>query len=67
MRCCPHCQSETGYYFKTRIIGSSESRYTFDGIFLEEDNADMHDSLTYKDGKYAYCRSCHKRLFKNES
>lgn len=64
---CPYCDSEEGYYFKTRIVGSTEERYEFDGSYHEEDNAHIHDGLTYKQGKYAYCRSCHKRLFENKN
>lgn len=64
LKCCPHCSSEEGYYLKTQIRGSCESRFTFDGEFDEEGNSDMHDSLTYTDGKVAYCRTCQKRLFK---
>lgn len=65
--CCPHCQSTTGYYIKTQIKGYCESRFTFSGEFHEEDNADMHQGITYKYGKWAYCRDCHKRLFKEEN
>lgn len=61
---CPHCLSVDGYYIKTQIRGTCESRYTFDGKFSEDDNSDMHDGLSYKGGKWAYCRCCHKRLFK---
>jgi hypothetical protein len=64
LSCCPHCQSKKGYYVKTQIRGSAEVRYTFDGIYDEEHNSDIHDSLAYKEGKYAYCRSCYKRIFK---
>lgn len=61
---CPNCQSEEGYYTKVQIRGSSEFRYKFDGTYDEEHNSHIHDGLSYKDGKYAYCRSCHKRLFR---
>lgn len=61
--CCSHCQSEEGYYIKTQIRGTTQSRYNFDGSFHDEDNADIHDYLIYKDGKWAYCRKCNKRLF----
>ncbi|MBO0961486.1 hypothetical protein J1P26_17405 [Neobacillus sp. MM2021_6] len=61
---CPHCHSDEGYYVKTQIKGLAEFRYKFDGSYDEEHNSDIHDSLTYTDGKYAYCRSCGKRLFK---
>lgn len=61
---CPHCHSETGYYVKTQIRGATDFRYKFDGSYDEEDNGHVHDSLTYKDGKCAYCRDCHKRIFK---
>lgn len=63
IECCPHCRSEEGYFVKTQIRGKCESRYKFDGQFDEDHNSDMHDGLSYKDGRYAYCRSCRKRLF----
>ena len=63
MKICPHCQSEEGYYFKTQIRGTTQSRYKFDGSFLDEENTDMHTHLSYKDSKWTYCRKCHKRLF----
>ena len=61
---CPHCQSDTGYFIKTQIRGVSQFNYKFDGSYDEENNSGIHDSLSYKEGKYAYCRSCDKRLFK---
>lgn len=64
MKNCPHCQSETGYYVKTQITGKANFRYKFNGSYDEEHNSDIHDHLDYKDSKYAYCRSCDKRLFK---
>ena len=66
LSCCPHCHSETGYYFKTQLRGTTETNYTFDGEFDVENNGHLHDSLRYYDGKWTYCRSCHKRLFKEE-
>jgi hypothetical protein len=44
---CPHCQSEEGYYFKTQIKGTCESRFKFDGSILDTENSDMHDCLSY--------------------
>lgn len=63
MKQCPHCSSKNGYFLKTQIRGNCETRFTFDGAFDEESNSDMHDYLNYKESKYAYCRSCRKRLF----
>lgn len=64
---CPYCESKEGYYLKTRIVGSTEERYRFDGSYHDDDNPDVHDSLSYKQGKYAYCRNCHKKLFDSKS
>lgn len=63
IECCPHCQSEEGYFVKTQIRGTTEFNYKFDGSYDEDHNSSIHDSLTYKEGKYAYCRTCKKRLF----
>jgi hypothetical protein len=59
---CPYCGSDWGYYTKDYIHGSTWYRCNFDGT--EADNGDMYDPLTHEAGKYAYCLSCNKRLFK---
>lgn len=61
MEKCSHCNSEEGYYIKQQIYGKAHFRFKFDGS--EGENSDLHDNLTYKDGKVAYCTSCNKRLF----
>lgn len=62
--CCPYCESKEGYYLKTKIKGNCETRFSFNGEYLVEENEDMHENLLYEYSKYSYCRSCHKRLFK---
>lgn len=59
---CPHCSSSEGYYVRVQIRGSAVFRTKFDGSAYE--NGDLHDHLSYKDGKVAYCIDCNKRLFK---
>ncbi|NKX13259.1 hypothetical protein [Bacillus cereus] len=59
---CPHCDSSEGYYTKVQISGSSICSHNFDGS--EREDGDFHDSLNYKDSKFAYCIDCDKRIFK---
>lgn len=63
---CPYCGSGKGYYLKTRIYGNALSRFNFNKEYDEENNSDIHDGLTYKFSKWAYCQACDKRLFNNE-
>jgi hypothetical protein len=60
---CKHCGSTEGYYVKVQIQGSAIFRYNFDNSEYDE-NGDLHDHLSYKHGKIAYCIDCNKRLFK---
>ncbi|PJN53641.1 hypothetical protein PAEVO_03610 [Paenibacillus sp. GM2FR] len=63
---CPHCGNDESYYVKQQVSGNIHYRINFDGS--EGENSEMYDSLQHKSGKYAYCDSCHKRLFRiNES
>jgi|APAga8741244001_1050109.scaffolds.fasta_scaffold06952_4 hypothetical protein len=59
---CKYCGSKLGYYTKGYVTGSFVTRFNFDGS--ESDNTGMYDHLSHKEGKYKYCRSCHKRLEK---
>lgn len=59
---CKHCGSTEGYYVKVQISGSAIYRYSFDQS--EQENGDLHDHLSYKYSKFAYCLDCNKRLFK---
>lgn len=59
---CPHCGNDYDFYTKDYISGSSQFNYKFDGS--EADNSTMYEDLKHETGKYAYCGSCDKRLFK---
>ncbi|WP_336769854.1 hypothetical protein [Bacillus bombysepticus] len=59
---CSYCGSKLGYYTKEQASGSLQYQHNFDGS--EKDNATVFDGLTFKGGKFAYCISCDKRLFK---
>lgn len=60
---CPHCYSDEGIYIKTQIYGSAEVYFNNDGSYDELGaNTAMHDSLTYKYGKNAYCSECRKYI-----
>ena len=61
---CPHCGNEEEYYSKDYVKGSTKTNYRFDG--KETENGDMYQHLSHNNGKYAYCSSCHKRLFEIE-
>lgn len=61
---CPHCGSNEGYYTKDNFRGRTEFAHKYDGAFA--DNSEMYSQLLHVQGKYAYCLSCRKRLFKIE-
>jgi uncharacterized Zn ribbon protein len=60
LSCCPHCQSEYGYYRTVRMSGESDCHYNFDGS--ETDNSQLHDHLDYKEKKTMFCRECRKPI-----
>jgi hypothetical protein len=55
---CPYCSSEEGFYLKGFMKGRYIYRFNYDGS--EAENGDLYDSLSCKEGKTAYCQSCHK-------
>lgn len=59
---CPHCGSDYGFYSKDYVCGSTRYYQHFDGT--EEDNSEFYSPLEHRQGKYAYCSDCDKRLFK---
>ncbi|MFD0771637.1 hypothetical protein ACFQZ1_23155 [Bacillus sp. CGMCC 1.60114] len=58
---CPHCSSNEGYYTKEQVYGTVRYKHNFDG--READNSSLHDHVSYKGGKVAYCIDCNKKLF----
>ncbi len=58
---CPYCGSDEGFYTKDYVVGSTVYRHNFDGS--EAENGEYYEGVTHKQGKHAYCSSCHKRLF----
>lgn len=59
---CPKCGSDEGYYTKDYAYGNIRTNHKFDGSIA--DNTEMYMYLEHKMGKYAYCSSCGKRIFK---
>jgi hypothetical protein len=59
---CPHCGSDSGFYTKDYVCGSTRYYQRFDGT--EEDNSEFYSPLEHRQGKYAYCSDCNKRIFK---
>lgn len=61
MKECPYCGGGE-FYIRQSYRGETEYNYRFDG--KETDNSEMYDYATYRNlTKYAYCKSCRKRLF----
>ncbi|WP_086214166.1 hypothetical protein [Acinetobacter sp. ANC 3813] len=56
---CPACGHDE-FYRKGTVSGCYVYRYRFDGE--ETYNGEMHDTITYKEGKTCYCAECHKPL-----
>lgn len=71
MKSCPHCGSDYGYYRVTYMKGKTEYHYAFDGKEKDIDNSHIHDGLTYKSNKTAFCCECKKPIkelsYKEES
>lgn len=63
MKSCPKCGS-LEFYVVTRMSGVGQYHYHFDGT--DAYNGELHECLTYRDGKTAYCAKCHKRLGRAE-
>lgn len=61
---CPYCNNTYDFYTKDYICGTSWYNYKFDGS--EADNGEMYNGLKHTQGKYAYCGSCNRKLFKIE-
>jgi len=61
MNQCKYCGHDK-YYTKDYVYGSTLYFYRFDGE--EADNSDYYTRLTHKQGEYAYCAKCNKRLFR---
>jgi len=59
---CPYCGSESGYFTKDYIHGSTYYYHNFDGTGTY--NGEMYDSMMHVQGKIAYCIDCGRRLFK---
>jgi hypothetical protein len=62
---CPYCGSDVGYYTKDYARGMIRYFYRFDGS--EADNSGMYNLLSYRNGAYAYCAVCNKRLFRTDN
>jgi len=58
---CPYCGSESGYYKLTRIHGIGVFSYTSNRL-PDDENGQLHDNLTYKEMKTAYCCNCHMKI-----
>ena len=56
---CPYCGND-GFYVHVRVTGRSCTFLKFDGS--ADDNSGMHDGLSYKPLKTAYCSCCHKKI-----
>ena len=54
---CAHC-GYNEFYKKTKISGTVEWLYKFDGSLA--DNTGILDNLDYKSSKTSYCAQCHK-------
>lgn len=60
---CPYCGNKEYYTIET-AKGVVMYNHSFEEEFEDEvDNSTMYDGLTYKlKSKFAFCRSCHKRV-----
>ena len=59
---CPYCGCEE-FYVNVRISGFSRFNFCFDGS--DTYNGELFDSVDVrKNGVYAYCKDCEKRLFR---
>ena len=59
---CPHCGNDDTFYIKSYMHGRSRSDFNFCNGEPDH-NEEMYDNLSIKQGKYAYCGQCNKRLF----
>lgn len=70
MKACPHCGSEYGYYKKMYMKGYGVTNYEFDnqfhydnhGIRTGINNGEMHEGLSYRENKKAFCCECDKEI-----
>ena len=53
---CPYCGGVNGYYRKFYAHGHGQYNFTWDGD--DALNTDMHNCLSYEDGKILYCQDC---------
>lgn len=60
---CPHCSSDYGYYRICYMKGKTEYHHNFEGK-NDIDNSHIHDGLTYKENKKAFCCQCNKEINK---
>ena len=71
MKVCPHCGSEYGFFRVTYMKGKGITNYKFpdhpdasvDDIRYKNndlaiDNTELHDCLTYRENKTAFCIEC---------
>ena len=66
---CPHCGSDYGFYRITYMKGRGCTNYNFPGKKLDPlcvddqmDNSMLHDCLSYRENKTAFCIQCHKPI-----
>lgn len=58
--CCPHCGSDYGFFRVTTMSGRGQTNYKFDGGVGE--NCELHECLTYREQKKAFCSECNKEI-----
>lgn len=58
--CCPHCNSDFGFYRVTIMKGRGQTNYGFNGA--DCDNSELHTPLSYKEQKKAFCTQCNHEI-----
>lgn len=57
---CKKCGSDEGVYITEQYKGTAHMKYNFDGS--DQDNVEVYDGMTSKQGVYVYCQSCNQRV-----
>jgi len=57
---CPHCGEDAGYYLRVIYSGQGTAWYEYDGS--PGNNTHMHDGVSYRELKTAFCAQCHEKV-----